>query len=598
MTKKKLLRSGAAVLMAAALTTASFPAAVMADEAVAEAYAAALEEGKEEFIASYDATLNAISTLTLPNETESCVLTLEEGGKALAGGMGLDLSWLENVSLNADVTGTGGLMYVPMTLQLNGSDIVSVKACYNLPENLFYMNCPELSDAWLSMSIDDLVHTLAASMGESAPEGLAEMTNIGPMIVQIAQMIPMVAPTGEEIFNILKDYSSLIFKYAEVTQTEGNTISAAGISREAIATFISFDSKAIVGLVQEALPMIQADENIKSIINRIGALSGSEDESFYEGLMAQFAEETAGVASQDPSTLTGEEFNYSIISFIDAETGEDIGLSFTLQSEGQNMIVDCYYPKEGDTQGLTMTMSMPDGESAVLEGSGTLANGALTGNYTLSVAGNPLVDIAVADLISDETGENVNGTITLKLSESVGAAAEGEEADAVASTLAGLKGFGLTITMAASAGEQTAALTITSNDVPLCTLSINVAPSAEAPEIPTLDSLGTVYDVNDGEAMNNFTANIDPTAIINNIAAAGVPEEFIQQIMSSMTGAAAGTEEYSNDAAAVEGEAPAEEAPAEEAPAEEAPAEEAPAEEAPVEEAPAEEAPVEEEPAA
>ena len=74
------------------------------------------------------------------------------------------------------------------------------------------MNCPELSDAWLSMSIDDLVHTLAASMGENAPEGLAEMTNIGPMIVQIAQMIPMVAPTGEEIFNILKDYSSLIFK--------------------------------------------------------------------------------------------------------------------------------------------------------------------------------------------------------------------------------------------------------------------------------------------------------------------------------------------------------------------------------------------------
>ena len=125
MTKKKLLRSGAAVLMAAALTTASFPAAVMADEAVAEAYAAALEEGKEEFIASYDATLNTISTLTLPDEKESCVLTLEEGGKALVGGMGMDLSWLENVSLNAEVTGTGGLMYVPMTLQLNGSDIGS-----------------------------------------------------------------------------------------------------------------------------------------------------------------------------------------------------------------------------------------------------------------------------------------------------------------------------------------------------------------------------------------------------------------------------------------------------------------------------------------
>lgn len=582
MTKKKLLRSGAAVLMAAALTTASFPAAVMADEAVAEAYAAALEEGKEEFIASYDATLNAISTLTLPNETESCVLTLEEGGKALAGGMGLDLSWLENVSLNADVTGTGGLMYVPMTLQLNGSDIVSVKACYNLPENLFYMNCPELSDAWLSMSIDDLVHTLAASMGESAPEGLAEMTNIGPMIVQIAQMIPMVAPTGEEIFNILKDYSSLIFKYAEVTQTEGNTISAAGISREATATFISFDSKAIVGLVQEALPMIQADENIKSIINRIGALSGSEDESFYEGLMAQFAEETAGVASQDPSTLTGEEFNYSLASFIDAETGEDIGLSVTVQSEGQNMIIDCFYPKDGDTQGLTMTMSMPDGESAVLEGTGTIANGAVTGNYTLSVAGNPLVDIAVADLVSDETGENMSGTITLKLAESVGAAAEGEEADAVSSTLAGLKGFGLTITMAASEGEQTEALTITSNDVPLCTLSITAAPSAEAPEIPTLDSLGTVYDVNDGEAMNNFAANLDPTAILNNIAAAGVPDEFIQQIMGSMMGTGAAVEE----------------APAEEGAVEEAPAEEAPAEEAPAEEAPAEEAPVEEEPAA
>ena len=568
MTKKKLFRSGAAVLMAATLTTTAFPAAVMADEAMAEEYSAAMDQAKEQFAAGYDALIAQIASLTIPTTDAEIGITLGEGGKALIGSLGMDLSWLQGAAIDASVVGEGGLFYVPMTVKLNDNDIVSLEACYNLPENLFYARSPELSEDWVSISIDQLVQ-MASQQAESTgvDADVSGLTNIGPMIMQICQMIPQIAPSGEEIFGILKDYGAVMLKHMELVPAEGtSTITAGGISADVQTAAFTMNSIGVIEAMKEAVPMIQADENIKNIITKISALTG--DETMYDSLIGQVSEFAEQLTSEDMSALTGDEFSASMTVFVDAATEEAAGISYTINAEGQNIICDCYMPKNGDSQGFLMSLTAPDGQSLNIEGVGTITDGALTGDYTFYAAEQPVADIHVADLVFDEAAQTASGSITLKVSSAISSDEEAAE-----NMLASLQGFGLTIDFNESQEAQDCAITITNSDVPLVTLSIREALSGEQLTIPTLDSLGTVYDVNDSEGLNNFTANLNVEAIMNNIMAAGVPEEFITQIMSSMTGA--------DDAAVAEDDAFAEEAPAEEAPAEEAPVEEAPAEEEP-----------------
>ena len=195
------------------------------------------------------------------------------------------------------------------------------------------------------------------------------------------------------------------------------------------------------------------------------------------------------------------------------------------------MTMALYAPTEGEKSGFAFYVDA-QGQMIQVEGSGTKdASGALSGDYVLSMNDAPMLNVNLANMLC--TAESTTGTITLSVAEQP-APAEGETA--AYNPLASLKGFSLVIELNSNMASGDIKISVASNGAVLATLHIATAASEAAAEIPSVESFGKIYDVTNQEDMQNFSANINPQVIMENIVKAGVPQEFITQITSMFGG--------------------------------------------------------------
>ena len=119
-----------------------------------------------------------------------------------------------------------------------------------------------------------------------------------------------------------------------------------------------------------------------------------------------------------------------------------------------------------------------------------------------------------------------------------------------------LSAFGLTLYMLTDMDnyEGQIDLTLTSSGAPLVTLSVNSGLAEAGAAAPEAAELEAAADINNEEAMAAYTANLNIDAILNNVVAAGMPEELITAIIQSMTAPASeeGAEEIQPETETVE----------------------------------------------
>ncbi len=97
-------------------------------------------------------------------------LKLEDTGKLLLGSAagGMDLSWLNNVSLDTSVSIQKGLEAVKMAVLLNDSRLCDLNAYVDLENLMEYMQVPDISGGYLQISMQNLDNGLSAdSLKES-----------------------------------------------------------------------------------------------------------------------------------------------------------------------------------------------------------------------------------------------------------------------------------------------------------------------------------------------------------------------------------------------------------------------------------------------
>lgn len=527
MIKKKMISRAAAVLMAGALAVASFPATVLADEALAQTFSEEMDKGKESFIEGYNMVTSAFSNMgtidvsAFELQQDALVeLTIGDGGKAMLGAFGMDMSWFQNIALKGTFTVKEGNVYFPFEAVINDNHVVGGEFLVNAQSGDVYVSLPDISDGTIYINKDSFMQLMQQSGGVNA--GGMDMNQLMEMI----QALPNYLPDGENVFNLIKTYFAMALKNLQIAEGAGDTLSAGGVSQTSASTLtFTMNSIDIVNLVKEALPALRDDADLKAVVEKFAPLTGQAD--LYAQLQAQIDNLLSTMG--DTSQLTGEEMVVSTTVFL-GEDGQPFGFNMLMNQQGQAVNMALYAPTEGEKTGFAFYVDA-QGQNIQVEGSGTKdASGALSGDYVVSMNDAPMFNINIANMLC--TPESTTGTITLSVAEQP-APAEGE---ASYNPLASLKGFSLIVELDSNATASDVKISVASNGAVLATLHIATASSEATAEIPSAESFSKIYDVTNQEDMQNFSANINPQVIMENIVKAGVPQEFITQITSMFGG--------------------------------------------------------------
>ena len=109
-------------------------------------------------------------------------LKLEDTGKLLLGSAagGMDLSWLNNVSLDTSVSIQKGLEAVKMAVLLNDSRLCDLNAYVDLENLMEYMQVPDISGGYLQISMQNLDNGLSADSLKESMNLLSDLSILLP----------------------------------------------------------------------------------------------------------------------------------------------------------------------------------------------------------------------------------------------------------------------------------------------------------------------------------------------------------------------------------------------------------------------------------
>lgn len=453
-------------------------------------------------------------------------LTVEDTGRALAGALmgGTDVSWLQSITFDSDITIKDGVEAIVGGLLLNDTKLCDLNFYMDLANMVEYIQIPELSDGYISAPIEGTVTT---------SEGVAENSQeIMSTYMNALSDLSSALPDSDTLGTLLDRYGNIIIDNIEEGSSVEESVSVDGISEDCTAYEGTVSEKAVTAMAEGILTAAKDDAEIKGLFEQWAGTSDGEDQ--YQ----QFEDAVADALDS--------------IGFADGEVSEDPVFSSKVWVNADNKIVGREFavidgaettpvftwkaPSDGDTSALLLEITAED-SSLTLTGSGTTSDGLLNGDYIFAIDGTEAADINVENLeTKPEKAGYYNGTlnVTFPVAEADAANTDGES-EAASNPLAG---FGIVINLKSDASTDSSSmgLTVTTSGAPIATLTISGG-YGDGVDIPDLTALDKTYDGSDDAAMTEYVANINWDTFLANIKAAGVPDELATQLETILTSA-------------------------------------------------------------
>lgn len=521
--KTKWLKKRIAVFMTAALSVSTFSGTVFAAGDYASAEKEAWANSVKNFASAYASSLEQYDAVLAGTDTK-ITLSLDEAGRSLLGFLApFDVSWADSVSATMKTTFKDGKEGILMTLLLNGSQICTLEYYLDPDTQDAYMRIPELSDKFFKVNLQE-------AMQEQETEDMVS-AYAGSMNVSLSMLSDYAAllPEASVVEELLNKYAAFVFDNVTEGESAAETLTVGDVSEDCTVYEAQISAQDAIRMGTDILESARSDEEIQKLLKMWGE-SFSDSDDLYE----QFSLAVEGGLSSLQEIEISEEDTETITTKI--WVSEDGTIAGRELSDPEGIPVLTWKMPQADAQfGYELSITDPDDaeNSYKLSGNGTIENDFLNGDYQISVGDIPYANIEVTDYdtVSAKNGE-INGHYVI----SVIAPEENE-------TMASLQNFGLVMDLTSAGTSGTIELSVTSAQSILATLGIAAEPGEEI-EIPDLDVIGEVYDTANEEDMNTFAAELDLTTIMENIMAAGVPEEVINYVL---TGGASAEDEADLD---------------------------------------------------
>lgn len=453
-------------------------------------------------------------------------LTVEDTGRALAGALmgGTDVSWLQSITFDSDITIKDGVEAIVGGLLLNDTKLCDLNFYMDLANMVEYIQIPELSDGYISAPIEGTVTT---------SEGVAENSQeIMSTYMNALSDLSSALPDSDTLGTLLDRYGNIIIDNIEDGSSVEESVSVDGISEDCTVYEGTVSEKAVTAMAEGILTAAKDDAEIKGLFEQWAGASDGEDQ--YQQFEDAVADALDSIGSADGEVSEDPVFSSKV--WVNADN-KIVGREFAVIDGAETTPVFTWKaPSDGDTSALLLEITAED-SSLTLTGSGTTSDGLLNGDYIFAIDGTETADINVENLeTKPEKAGYYNGTlnVTFPVAEADAANTDGES-EAASNPLAG---FGIVINLKSDASTDSSSmgLTVTTSGAPIATLTISGG-YGDGVDIPDLTSLDKTYDGSDDTAMTEYVANINWDTFLANIKAAGVPDELATQLETILTSA-------------------------------------------------------------
>lgn len=520
-TRQILKKSAAAVLCASLILSGSSTA--FAAGSYQETEKAALNKLTDGIPETWDTYLENYKKSAAGSKS-NMTLKVEDTGRALIGALmgGTDVSWLQSISLDSNISIKDGVEAIVSSVLLNDNKLCDFNVYMDLANMMEYIQIPELSDSYMK-----------APVSSDSEENSEEAQQFLNTYMTTLSDLTSVLPDSKTLSTLLDRYGNIIIDSFEEGSSVEESVSVDGISEECTAYEGIISEKSAYTIVEKVLTTAKDDEEIKALFDQWSD-DASNEENQYKDFQNLITDALDDMNRDDEGSTENEAFSSKV--WVNGD-GKIVGRQFGITDGTDTTPVFTWKaPSEGEDSALLLELAADD-SSFTFTGSGKTADGLLNGDYILAVNGTETVDINVENLETKPAKAGYyNGTFNISFpaaetDSSDSEAGESTEDDTDTSATDMLAGFGAVIKLTSDADADTSTLdlTVTTSGAALATLSITGS-YGEGVEIPDFASLDKTYDATDDEAMTEYLTEINWDTFLANVKVAGVPDELATQL--------------------------------------------------------------------
>ena len=517
-----------AIILASLMGISAVPATAWAADSYKETEKAAFAKAIQEMGADYAQDLAQIGDGAVKGNAE-IKLSLDDGGKAILGMLTpVDISWLEDASMDTKVNLNEGTMIETMDVKVNGTKICTIEYYFDTENSEVYMRIPELNEGYIKMNMEQMTQEAEAEMEEEGMDSsFSTSMDLADAMNSYFSTLDNL-PEADALTSILTRYSDIIFDNVTDGENPGTQSSAAGdVSQELTVLEGHVTQAEAQPMFQQILDTAKTDEELKGLIESWTEAMNDPEYSYDTFLQAIEDLEKDLDGEIDESDTSG----FVLRAWVD-DNGEVVGREVLADDGEQEESLFSYLcTTDGDQRGFSFTMGS-DEDSVGLYGSGTLSGDVLSGTYTFTSGGEDAVVIEVADYDTKAVENGIwKGTYTIS-----GAPIEDEDGNSY-DPFGGMQLIFTTDGKDENNMEWN--LTLAANGVSLGALSITGGNEGEDLEAVDFVSLTDVYDFSNDADVEKFGEDVNMDTITANLTSAGMPDGWLESVMEAASGSGA-----------------------------------------------------------
>lgn len=517
-----------AIILASLMGISAVPATAWAADSYKETEKAAFAKAIQEMGADYAQDLAQIGDGAVKGNAE-IKLSLDDGGKAILGMLTpVDISWLEDASMDTKVNLNEGTMIETMDVKVNGTKICTIEYYFDTENSEVYMRIPELNEGYIKMNMEQMTQEAEAEMEEEGMDSsFSTSMDLADAMNSYFSTLDNL-PEADALTSILTRYSDIIFDNVTDGENPGTQSSAAGdVSQELTVLEGHVTQAEAQPMFQQILDTAKTDEELKGLIESWTEAMNDPEYSYDTFLQAIEDLEKDLDGEIDESDTSG----FVLRAWVD-DNGEVVGREVLADDGEQEESLFRYLcTTDGDQRGFSFTMGS-DEDSVGLYGSGTLSGDVLSGTYTFTSGGENAVVIEVADYDTKAVENGIwKGTYTIS-----GAPIEDEDGNSY-DPFGGMQLIFTTDGKDENNMEWN--LTLAANGVSLGALSITGGNEGEDLEAVDFASLTDVYDFSNDADVEKFGEDVNMDTITANLTSAGMPDGWLESVMEAASGSGA-----------------------------------------------------------
>lgn len=517
-----------AIILASLMGISAVPATAWAADSYKETEKAAFAKAIQEMGADYAQDLAQIGDGAVKGNAE-IKLSLDDGGKAILGMLTpVDISWLEDASMDTKVNLNEGTMIETMDVKVNGTKICTIEYYFDTENSEVYMRIPELNEGYIKMNMEQMTQEAEAEMEEEGMDSSfsASIDMADAMNSYFSTLDNL--PEADALTSILTRYSDIIFDNVEDAENPGTQSAAAGeVSQELTVLEGHVTQAEAQPMFQQILDTAKTDEELKGVIE--GWTEAMDDPEYSYDTFLQAIEDLE--KDLDGEIDESDTSGFVLRAWVD-DNGEVVGREVLADDGEQEESLFSYLcTTDGDQRGFSFTMGS-DEDSVGLYGSGTLSGDVLSGTYTFTSGGEDAAVIEVADYDTKAVENGIwKGTYTIS-----GAPIEDEEGNSY-DPFGGMQLIFTTDGKDENNMEWN--LTLAANGVSIGALSITGSNEGEDLEAVDFASLTDVYDFSNDADVEKFGEDVNMDTITANLTSAGMPDGWLESVMEAASGSGA-----------------------------------------------------------